>query len=77
MKAIQVMMDERLLATLDDDPEVQAGGRSAAIRTAVEVWLRARRTRGLDDSYARGYAGSRGLGAEWSGWADEGEWPAE
>lgn len=71
------MMDERLLAELDEDPEVRASGRSAAVRSAVEAWLRSRRAAAVDAAYRRGYAASPALGAEWAGWDEEGEWPGE
>lgn len=76
MKAVQVMMDEHLLAALDQDPEVREGGRSAAIRSAVAAWLGGRRSRAIDAAYRNGYGASRGLGEEWVGWTEEGEWPA-
>ena len=40
MKAIQVMLDERLLEKLDATDEVQHEGRSAVLRRAVEAYLR-------------------------------------
>lgn len=81
MKAVQVMLDEALLDALDHVPEVQASGRSAVIREAVEQWLRAHRTATIDAAYAKGYGkqeGARpGIGPELEGWDEEGEWPAE
>jgi metal-responsive CopG/Arc/MetJ family transcriptional regulator len=77
MKAVQVMLDEDLLAALDGDAEVQATGRSAAIREAIGQWLRARRQASVDRAYQRGYARSPGLGSDWKGWEQEGEWPDE
>jgi len=77
MKAIQITVDDRLLARLDADPEVKRSGRSAVFRRAVEAYLRERRTRRIDEAYRRGYAKDRGLGPEWDGWAEEGVWPEE
>ena len=77
MKAVQIMMDEDLLAALDSHPEVLSGGRSAAIRAAVEAWLQVRRQASVDAAYRRGYATAADLGAEWTGWDEEGEWPGE
>ena len=77
MKAIQITVDETLLARLDADPEVRQSGRSAVFRRAVDAYLRERRRRRIDDAYRRGYAKNRGLGAEWEGWAEEGVWPEE
>jgi len=36
MRAIQITLDERLLADLDADDEVKRDGRSAVLRRAVE-----------------------------------------
>lgn len=77
MKAIQITVDDRLLARLDRDPEVKRLGRSAVFRTAVEAYLQDRRTQRIDDAYRRGYAKNRGIGPEWNGWAEEGVWPEE
>jgi len=43
MKAIQVTLDDDLLARLDRDEEVQRDGRSAVLRRAAELYLRKRR----------------------------------
>ena len=77
MKAIQITVDDRLLATLDRDPEVKRSGRSAVFRRAVEAYLLARRRQRVDNAYRRAYAKDRGLGPEWEGWAKEGAWPVE
>jgi metal-responsive CopG/Arc/MetJ family transcriptional regulator len=75
MKPIQIMMDEQLLARLDADDEVKHDGRSAVMRRAVEDYLRRRRSTRIADSYRRAYGDGGGLGADWSGWEDEGQWP--
>lgn len=76
MKAIQVMMDERLLKRLDADPEVQRTGRSAVIRRAIANYLRRRRESRISDAYARAYGDADdGLGPQFSGWTEEGVWP--
>jgi metal-responsive CopG/Arc/MetJ family transcriptional regulator len=77
MKAIQITVDDRLLARLDRDPEVRRSGRSAVFRRAVEAYLRDRRKREVAAAYRQAYAKDRGLGAEWEGWTEEGAWPAE
>jgi metal-responsive CopG/Arc/MetJ family transcriptional regulator len=77
MKAIQVSFDEKLLARLDEDPEVKKLGRSEVMRRAVASYLRRRRNETIRDAYQRAY-GDRGRGGdELPGWADEGTWPAE
>ena len=81
MKAIQVMFDERLLKRLDATPEVKRDGRSAVLRRAVEQYLRQRRRHAISEGYRAAYGDDRGsadgLGGEFSGWEDEGAWPAE
>ncbi len=73
------MLDEETLAALDRDSEAQSLGRSAVVRAALHEWLRRRRRSSTDDAYRRGYAAppAGGLGEEWSGWEEEGTWPAE
>jgi metal-responsive CopG/Arc/MetJ family transcriptional regulator len=75
MKAIQITLDEELLARLDADEEVQRDGRSAVLRRAADEYLRLRRRRVIADQYAKAYGNNTGLGAEFGGWEDEGEWP--
>ena len=68
---------DRLLAALDQDPGVHATGRSAVVRAAVGLWLRSRESSAVDAAYRKGYGASGGLGPDWSGWSEKGEWPAE
>lgn len=71
MKPIQVMFDEQLLAQLDATEEVKRRGR------AVEDYLRRRRRWTIAERYRRAYGPDGGLGEEYTGWEEEGEWPAE
>lgn len=57
MQAIQVSMDEELLKRIDREPEVQERGRSAFIRSAVRLYLEAKRRREIDDEIRRAYEG--------------------
>ena len=75
MKAVQVMFDEELLARLDADREVQRMGRSAILRRAVTEFLERRRREAIADQYRRAYGDGQGLGEEFEGWEEEGEWP--
>ena len=77
MKAIQVTLDDALLARLDRDEEVRRDGRSAVLRRAAELYLRPRRDRAIAAAYQRAYGDGTGLGKEFDGWAAEGAWPAE
>ena len=75
MKAIQITIDDRLLARLDSDPEVKKVGRSAVVRRAVEAYLQQRRKRAVHDAYRRAYGQRAGLDRELEGWDAEGVWP--
>ena len=74
MKAIQITVDENLLAELDESDEVKRDGRSAVMRRAVAEYLQRRRRRAISDRYRRAYAESDGLGEEYEGWEKQGEW---
>ena len=75
MKAVQVMLDERLLQRLDDDDEVRRVGRSAVLRRAAAEYLERRRKRRVSDAYERAYGRGRGLDDDFAGWEREGAWP--
>lgn len=75
MKAIQITMDDDLLARLDADEEVKRDGRSAVLRRAADAYLRQRRARVISEAYRRAYGSSPGLGREFEGWESEGAWP--
>ena len=75
MKAVQILIDETLLAELDADEEVRQAGRSEVLRRAASEYLRNRRARRIADAYAKAYGGEAGLGAEFAGWEREGIWP--
>ncbi len=49
------MIDERLLARVDADPEVKKAGRSAVLRRALEEYLRRKRDRETAEAYRREY----------------------
>ena len=75
MKAIQVNIDEGLLAQLDADAEVKKDGRSAVLRRAVRAYLEQRQAAEIRAQYQRAYGDKSGLGDEYSGWEDQGSWP--
>ena len=54
-KPIQISLDEEFVARIDSDPEVQARGRSAFIRAAIELYLRARHRAAIDERIAQAY----------------------
>jgi metal-responsive CopG/Arc/MetJ family transcriptional regulator len=74
MKAIQITVDDALLARLDRDPEVKRLGRSAVFRRAVDAYLQQRRKTAIADAYRTAY-GRRGAPRDLENWADEGVWP--
>jgi len=55
VKAIQITLDERLLARLDADKEVKRDGRSAVVRRAVFDYLRRKRRSAVAEAYRRAY----------------------
>jgi hypothetical protein len=50
-------MDTDLLHRMDRDPEVQDRGRSAFIRSAVELYLATKRRNAIDEQISRAYDG--------------------
>lgn len=51
-------MDTELLRRIDADPEARERGRSVFIRSAVEMYLRAKRRREIDAQITNAYAES-------------------
>jgi len=56
-KAVQISLDSELLKRLDRDPEVRKLGRSAFMRSAIELYLHAKARRATDDEIRRAYGG--------------------
>lgn len=56
-KPVQISMDTSLLRRIDADPEVREKGRSAFVRSAVELYLTAKERKEIDAQIERGYAG--------------------
>lgn len=56
-KPVQISIDTELLERIDRDPEARAEGRSAFIRSAVELYLTAKERRGVEERLTRAYAG--------------------
>jgi predicted transcriptional regulator len=50
-------MDADLLDQIDADPEVREKGRSAFIRAAVQLYLKAKERREIEAGLARAYGG--------------------
>ena len=56
-KPVQISMDANLLRRIDKDPEVRERGRSAFVRSAVELYLKAKRRRATDQEIVQAYGG--------------------
>ena len=76
MRAIQVTLDEQLLARLDATEEARKEGRSAVLRRALAEYLARRRRSEIAEGYASAY-GEAGAGDELAGWEREGVWPED
>lgn len=50
-------MDADLLRRVDKDPEVRKRGRSAFVRSAIEMYLAVKRKRAVDRAITRAYEG--------------------
>jgi metal-responsive CopG/Arc/MetJ family transcriptional regulator len=77
-KPVQVSIDTDLLRRIDADPEARDKGRSAFIRSAVELYLTARERRETDTQIARAYQGQADpLLAEIEDLLGEQSWPTD
>jgi metal-responsive CopG/Arc/MetJ family transcriptional regulator len=68
MKPVHFLIDEELLAALDDDEEVRRSGRSKVLRGLVAAYLESKRDLRLDEEYRRGYAIGSRINEELDGW---------
>ena len=77
-RPVRISMDAELLRRIDADPEARQRGRSFFIRSAIEMYLRARQRREIDERLRNAYAGQADeLLAEISDLMDVQEWPSE
>lgn len=56
-KPVQISLDEDLLHQIDARPEVKERGRSAFIREAIRLYLRAEERLAVDELIVRAYRG--------------------
>lgn len=78
VKPVQVSIDTELLRRIDRDPETRKKGRSAFIRSAVEVYLTARRRRDIDSRLSDAYdAQADAMLDEVAELLDRQSWPSE
>jgi metal-responsive CopG/Arc/MetJ family transcriptional regulator len=57
-RPVQISLDEELLRRIDADPETQREGRSAFLRAAARVYLRAKERRQTDAAILKAYEGA-------------------
>ena len=77
-RPVQVSIDEDLLERIDADEEAQARGRSAFIREAVRLYLRAKSRRKVDRAIFAAYQGKADeLLADVETLLDNQAWPPE
>ena len=57
MQPIKVSIDEDRLELIDEEPEVKERGRSAFIRSAIRLYLKAKERRETDEQIQRAYEG--------------------
>jgi metal-responsive CopG/Arc/MetJ family transcriptional regulator len=75
-KPVQISLDEDLLHRIDADDETAARGRSAFIRSAVDLYLAAKRRRLIDAQITKAYRGRADeLAAETADLLDAQAWP--
>jgi metal-responsive CopG/Arc/MetJ family transcriptional regulator len=56
-RAVQISIDEELLARIDEDPEARLHGRSAFVRSALRRYLQAKERARIDDALRAAYGG--------------------
>lgn len=54
---VQISLDEKLLRQIDADPETKEKGRSAFIRAAVRLYLKAKERMSVDEAIASAFSG--------------------
>lgn len=56
-RAVQISIDEELLSRIDKDPEARIQGRSAFVRSAVQLYLRVKASAAIDEALHLAYHG--------------------
>ena len=78
VKPVQVSIDSELLERIDRDPEARESGRSAFIRSAVELYLTAKQRQEVEVGLRRAYAGEAdAMVDEVAELLDHRSWPAD
>jgi metal-responsive CopG/Arc/MetJ family transcriptional regulator len=77
-KPVQISIDTDLLRRIDEDPEVRERGRSAFVRSAVELYLRTKGRRATDQRIVKAYGGRADeMLSEIADLIDDQVWPDE
>lgn len=77
-KPVQISMDTDLLRRVDSHPEVRERGRSAFVRSALELYLKAKERREIDENLTRAYQGEAdAMLAEIEDLLDAQAWPSD
>jgi metal-responsive CopG/Arc/MetJ family transcriptional regulator len=77
-KPVQVSIDTELLRRVDADVETRTQGRSAFVRSAIELYLSAKQRRQLETQIAAAYRGQAdALLAEAADLIDTQAWPED
>ena len=74
MKTIQMTIDEQLLDDVDKAVDELGTNRSAFIRDAIQLALRQRSLRTLEEQHVTGYARRPPEPGEFDGWEEEQVW---
>ncbi len=77
MKAIQLLIDEPLIAAVDQEAVRQKTDRSKLMREALRRYLGESKRRALETQHRRGYIGSVSSDAEIKGWESVQQWPED
>ena len=77
-KPVQISLEGELLQRIDQDPETRRRGRSAFIRSAVELYLRVKDRERLEAQIAQAYGGQGDvMAAEISALIEAQAWPRD
>ena len=60
-KPVQISMDDQLLKRIDADPEARKHGRSAFIRSAVQLYFKVKERQALEARLNQAYGGQADL----------------
>lgn len=75
MQAIQIDIDETLLARIDADEVARREGRSALVNRALQAYFQRSAQADISGRYRRAYADAASIDEELEGWTEEGVWP--